>query len=96
MFAAIGWTSAVVAGASMGGCVSLAFAGRHSARVRGLGLFDTTAWYGAEAPAQWAERADKAVYHAKQNGRNQVASFGELVARGVFQDDKVESDIELF
>lgn len=61
VFAAIGWTSAVVAGASMGGCVSLAFAGRHPARVRGLGLFDTTAWYGAEAPAQWAERADKAV-----------------------------------
>jgi 3-oxoadipate enol-lactonase len=61
LFAAIGWTSAVVAGASMGGCVSLAFAGRHASKLQGLGLFDTTAWYGADAAAQWAERADKAV-----------------------------------
>ena len=57
----IGWASAVVAGASMGGCVSLAFAGRHRDRLAGLGLFDTTAWYGPDAPAQWAERADKAL-----------------------------------
>ena len=56
----VGWPSAIVAGASMGGCVSLAFAGRHSGRVRGLGLFDTTAWYGENAPAAWAERAEKA------------------------------------
>ena len=61
LLAGIGWTSAVVAGASMGGCVSLAFAGGHADMVQGLGLFDTTAWYGADAPAQWAERADKAV-----------------------------------
>lgn len=56
----VGWPSAVVAGASMGGCVALAFAGRHPARTSGLGLVDTTAWYGAEAPQQWQERADKA------------------------------------
>lgn len=55
-----GWDSAVVAGASMGGCVALAFAARHAARVKGLGLFDTTAWYGEKAPEQWAERAEKA------------------------------------
>ncbi len=61
LFAGIGWPSAVVAGASMGGCVSLAFAGRHADKLQGLGLFDTTAWYGADAPAQWAERADTAV-----------------------------------
>lgn len=61
VFAGIGWTSAIVAGASMGGCVSLAFAGRHGGKVQGLGLFDTTAWYGADAPAQWSERADKAL-----------------------------------
>jgi 3-oxoadipate enol-lactonase len=61
LFAGIGWTSAVVAGASMGGSVSLAFAGRHADKLQGLGLFDTTAWYGPDAPAQWADRADKAV-----------------------------------
>ena len=56
----VGWDSALVAGASMGGCVSLAFAAAYPARTRALGLIDTTAWYGAEAPKNWAERADKA------------------------------------
>jgi len=57
----VGWPSAVVAGASMGGCVALAFAANHPQRVEALGLFDTTAWYGADAPKAWAERADKAL-----------------------------------
>jgi 3-oxoadipate enol-lactonase len=57
---AIGWKSAVIAGASMGGSVALAFAGRYPKRTRALGLFDTTSWYGPDAPAQWAERAQKA------------------------------------
>ena len=57
----IGWPTAVVAGASMGGCVSLAFAAAYPARTSGLGLFDTTAGYGPEAPQQWAERADRAL-----------------------------------
>ena len=57
----IGWRDAVIAGASMGGCVSLAFAAAYPERVKGLGLFDTTAWYGPEAPKQWAERADRAL-----------------------------------
>jgi 3-oxoadipate enol-lactonase len=56
----VGWTSAVVAGASMGGCISLAFAAAYPARVAGLGLVDTTAWYGAQAPEQWAERGNRA------------------------------------
>lgn len=56
-----GWDSAVVAGASMGGCVAMAVAARHGARVRGLGLIDTTAWYGADAPTAWEERGQKAV-----------------------------------
>lgn len=59
IFAAIRWDRAVVGGASMGGCVTLAFAGRHAASVGGLGFFDTTAWYGPDAPQQWAERAEK-------------------------------------
>ena len=57
----IGWTTAAVAGASMGGCVSLAFGVRHPNRTAGLGLIDTTACYGADAPKVWAERADAAL-----------------------------------
>jgi 3-oxoadipate enol-lactonase len=55
----IGWQQAVVAGASMGGCISLAFAARYPDRVSGLGLIDTTAWYGPNAPQQWEERGQK-------------------------------------
>jgi 3-oxoadipate enol-lactonase len=55
------WPSATVAGASMGGCVSLAFATAYPERTEALGLIDTTAWYGPEAPKQWAERADRAL-----------------------------------
>lgn len=56
---AIGWTSAIIAGASMGGCVSLAFADAYPGRIDGLGLIDTTAGYGA--PDTWEERAQKAL-----------------------------------
>jgi 3-oxoadipate enol-lactonase len=56
----IGWPSAVVAGASMGGCVSLAFATQFPQRTKGLSPIDTTAWYGADAPAQWEGRAARA------------------------------------
>jgi 3-oxoadipate enol-lactonase len=57
----IGWSTAAVAGASMGGCVAIAFAAQYPARTTGLGLFDTTAWYGANAPKQWEERAQRGV-----------------------------------
>jgi 3-oxoadipate enol-lactonase len=67
----VGWSSAVVAGASMGGCVSLAFAAAYPDRTSGLGLFDTTAWYGPEAPQQWAERADRAL----ANGLEDLVEF---------------------
>lgn len=56
----VGWTSAVVAGASMGGCIALAFAAAYPERVDALGLFDTTAWYGESALEAWADRASKA------------------------------------
>jgi len=51
------WEKALVGGASLGGCVALAFAERYPQRVAGLGLMDTTAWYGEDAPAQWEGRA---------------------------------------
>jgi 3-oxoadipate enol-lactonase len=56
----LGWQTAIVIGCSMGGCVAQAFAGLYPARVRGLGLIDTTAWYGHDAPMKWRERADTA------------------------------------
>jgi 3-oxoadipate enol-lactonase len=56
----ISWNSASLAGCSMGGCVALAFAGLHPDRVEGLGLIDTTAWYGEGAAAKFQERADAA------------------------------------
>jgi 3-oxoadipate enol-lactonase len=58
---AIGWEHTFVAGASMGGSVTLQFAVSHPGFVDGLGLIDTTAWYGADAPKSWHERGQKAV-----------------------------------
>lgn len=57
---ALGWPSAVIAGGSMGGCISLAFAIRHPRRAAALGLVDTTAWYGPDAPKNWEQRAQAA------------------------------------
>jgi 3-oxoadipate enol-lactonase len=57
----LGWRTVMVAGASMGGCIALAFAIRHPARVSALGLVDTTAWYGADAPKNWEQRANAAL-----------------------------------
>lgn len=67
----VGWDKAMVAGASMGGCISLAFAAAYPARCSALGLIDTTAWYGAEAPRQWAERGEKAA----QGGMSALVGF---------------------
>ena len=53
----VGWSSAAVGGCSMGGCVAMALTGLFPERVRGLGLIDTTAWYGEQAAAQWRARA---------------------------------------
>ncbi|WP_270934151.1 alpha/beta fold hydrolase [Falsiroseomonas oryzae] len=58
---ALGWHAATVAGCSMGGCIAQDFAARHAARVQGLVLIDTTAWYGPGAPAAWQARADTAL-----------------------------------
>jgi 3-oxoadipate enol-lactonase len=67
----LGWDAAHVAGASMGGCVALQFALDYPARTRSLGLVDTTSWYGAEAPKNWAARADK----ARQSGFASMTGF---------------------
>jgi 3-oxoadipate enol-lactonase len=67
----IGWSKVIVAGASMGGCVALAFAAAYPGRTQALGLVDTTAWYGPKAPGQWEERAEKAL----ANGMAVLAGF---------------------
>ena len=56
---AAGISKALVAGCSMGGCVALAFAIAHPDRTRALGLIDTTAWYGADAPTAWRQRGEQ-------------------------------------
>jgi 3-oxoadipate enol-lactonase len=59
VFDVLNWSSAVVAGASMGGCIALQFAADHPARTQGLGLVDTTAWYGPNALQDWDVRANR-------------------------------------
>ena len=68
---ACGWSSVIVAGCSMGGCVAQAFAAAYPQRVQGLGLIDTTAWYGPTAPKDWKGRADKAA----EGGLPSMAEF---------------------
>lgn len=49
-----------------------------------------------DSPAAAFERADRAVYHAKQHGRDQVAHHGDLIARGLLVDEARTGDMELF
>ncbi|UOK73367.1 alpha/beta fold hydrolase [Ancylobacter polymorphus] len=96
IFAEIGWDKAIIAGASMGGCVTLAFAGRHADKVSGVGLFDTTAWYGPDAPQQWAERAEKAV----KGGLEALVAFQQTrwfsEAFRAANPDIVQESVEVF
>ncbi|MEO6032970.1 MAG: GGDEF domain-containing protein [Burkholderiaceae bacterium] len=49
-----------------------------------------------DSPSSAFERADKAVYYAKEHGRNQVREHSELVARGELIDKANTGDVELF
>jgi diguanylate cyclase (GGDEF)-like protein len=49
-----------------------------------------------DTPTAAFERADQAVYHVKQNGRNRVADHAALVASGALADATRASDVELF
>ena len=49
-----------------------------------------------ETPSAAFARADKALYHVKGHGRNQVAHYGDLVRDGVIIETKITGDIELF
>lgn len=67
LLAAVGWSQAVVAGSSMGGCIALAFAAAYPERVAALCLIDTTAWYGPNAVQQWEERGQKGLQEGMQS-----------------------------
>jgi 3-oxoadipate enol-lactonase len=67
----VGWDAAAVAGCSMGGCVALAFAGLHPSRVTALGLIDTTAWYGEDAPQAFRKRGEA----AREKGMRELVGF---------------------
>ncbi|NND49722.1 MAG: lactone hydrolase, partial [Rhizobiales bacterium] len=74
-------------GASLGGCVALAFAAAHGDRLDALALMDTTAWFGPGAAEAWADRADKAV----DVGMRSLIDFHRM---RWFSDDFVKSDAE--
>ena len=92
----VGWRSTVVAGASMGGSVALAFATAYGERADALGLFDTTAWYGAEAEKNWTERATKAKAEGLQAlvGFQQTRWFGDAFRSS--HPDVVEACVSTF
>jgi 3-oxoadipate enol-lactonase len=80
IFDACKWSSATVAGCSMGGCVAQAFAAAHPQRVRGLALIDTTAWYGPTAPQDWKARGLRAA-------KDGLASMAEFQLSRWFSDN---------
>ena len=50
-----------------------------------------------DTPSGAFERADKAVYHAKEHGRNQVCSHAALIAQGKLTEQAANvGDVELF
>ncbi len=51
---------------------------------------------GGDTPTAAFERADQAVYNAKQSGRNRVADHAALVLAGTLVDEARASDVELF
>lgn len=67
----VGWDKTAIAGASMGGTVALAFATGFPTRTAGLGLFDTTAYYGDDAEKAWRSRAEQAL----KNGFKSMVDF---------------------
>lgn len=55
-----------------------------------------TALRSGDTPSSAFERADRALYHVKQHGRNQVADHDQLVAGGQLSENRRVSSVELF
>ena len=90
------WSKALVAGCSMGGCVALAFAKAYPERVKALGLMDTTAYYGDDAPKAWEERAQKAAEGGMEKliGFQKTRWFGDAFREA--NPDVLEAAIAVF
>ncbi|GAA5190440.1 alpha/beta fold hydrolase [Rugosimonospora acidiphila] len=67
----LGMRDVTLIGMSLGGSVAQALTIRHGDLVGRLGLVDTTAWYGEDAPAAWAARAGQ----ARERGLSSLAGF---------------------
>jgi len=50
----------------------------------------------AEVPSSIVGRADQALYHAKQHGRNQVVFYEDLISEGDLKEEHYSDDLELF
>jgi len=42
------------------------------------------------------ENADRALYYAKQNGRDQLCFYDELISKHLIEPQQLQSDIDLF
>jgi len=49
-----------------------------------------------DASTQLIDRADLALYYAKNHGRNRICNFEHLVDEGLIEENKKEGDIEFF